>query len=119
MTNAHRGNDKKESVPVKGSHLITRTVKSPEAKTIGAQFELEVLPLGLEETGTCGRLPPIQMLCVHINRIAYRAFYEHPVTNTYDPSFLPVGTTDEFLSKNPCSLDVRRRSYPQTVFVPA
>ncbi|ELR23197.1 uncharacterized protein ACA1_067810 [Acanthamoeba castellanii str. Neff] len=74
------GNDKKESVPVKGSHLITRTVKSPEAKTIGAQFELEVLPLGLEET----------------------------VTNTYDPSFLPVGTTDEFLSKNPCSLDIVR-----------
>jgi hypothetical protein len=38
---------------VKSTHLITRTVKSPEAKTIGAQFELEVLPLGLEETGTC------------------------------------------------------------------
>lgn len=39
-------------VPVKGSHLIARTVKSPETKTIGAQLDLEVLPLGLEETGT-------------------------------------------------------------------
>jgi hypothetical protein len=72
VTNVHRGNDKKESVPVKGSHLITRTVKSPEAKTIGAQFELEVLPLGLEETGTvlAALLPPIHSS----NLTACRAF---------------------------------------------